>query len=289
LENLRSIGGLFELPEAFQWNRLRESEDSRYVGLTLPRILLRLPYGKDTVAIEEFGFEELTDPSNPSYFLWGSSAFALATRVTSAFALYGWCAAIRGVESGGLVEGLPVFTFRTDGGDVALKCPTEIAITDRREMELSKLGFIPLVHARNTDWAAFFSVNSLQKPHLYQTDEAAANARLAATLPYVFAVSRFAHFIRAMMRDKIGSFISRADVEVFLNTWIKHYVATDDSASMEQKAKFPLREALIEVEENPSTPGAYRVVAYLRPHFQLDELTASLRLVISLPSTARIS
>ncbi|HRY46039.1 MAG TPA: type VI secretion system contractile sheath large subunit, partial [Thermoanaerobaculia bacterium] len=209
------------------------------------------------------------------------------TRLTEAFAMYGWCVAIRGVEGGGLVQGLPVHTFQTDEGDVALKCPTEIAITDRREKELSDLGFIPLVHCKNTDYAAFFGAQSAQKPKKYDLESANANARLSTMLPHIFAVSRFAHYLKAMMRDKVGSFMSRKDCEMFLNQWISNYVSPDDTASADTKARYPLRDAKIEVAEIPGKPGAYRAVAFLRPHFQLDELQVSLRLVADLPASAR--
>jgi type VI secretion system protein ImpC len=208
----------------------------------------------------------------------------MATRITDAFAQHGWCTAIRGVEGGGLVEGLPTHTFRTDEGDIALKCPTEIAITDRREKELADLGFIPLVHCKGRDYAAFFSTQSANKPKKYDSDYATANARLSSQLQYMFAVSRFAHYMKSIMRDKVGAFMSRKNCEDFLNRWITQYVLLDDAASQDQKAKFPLREARIEVEEIAGKPGAYRAISYLRPHFQLDELDISLRLVADLPT-----
>ena len=214
-------------------------------------------------------------------------ASVLGTKVTDAFAKYGWCAAIRGVEGGGLVEGLPTHTFATDDGEVALKCPTEIAITDRREKELADLGLIPLVHCKGTDYAAFFSTQSANKQKEYNTDAANANARLSSQLQYIFAVSRIAHYLKSMMRDKIGSFASKSSVELFLNNWIAQYVLLDDNASQEAKAQYPLREARIEVAEVPGKPGAYKSVAFLRPHYQLDELSVSLRLVAELPKSAR--
>lgn len=213
--------------------------------------------------------------------------YALTTQVTQAFSRYGWCVAIRGVEGGGLVEGLPSHTFMTDDGEVALKCPTEIAITDRREKELSDLGFVPLVHRKDTDHAAFFATQSMQKQKQYNTDVANANARLSAQLQYIFATSRIAHYMKAIMRDKVGSFASRQDVESFLNNWLSSYVLLDDTASQEAKAKNPLREARVEVFEVPGKPGVYKSVSYLRPHYQLDELTASLRLVAELPKSTR--
>jgi len=283
----RDLAKIFESTEYAKWKSFRNSEDSRYVALCLPRVLMRLPYGRDTQPVEAFNYEEGVDGSDHSKYLWGNAAYALGARLTEAFATYGWCAAIRGVEGGGLVEGLPVHTFRTDEGDVALKCPTEIAISDRREKELADLGFVPLVHCKGTDYAAFFSVQSCNKPKVYDKESATANARLSAQLPYILAVSRFAHYLKAIMRDKIGSFMSRADCERFLNQWIMNYVTEDDQASPATKAQYPLREARVEVMEVPGKPGAYRAIAYLRPHFQLDELTVSLRLVAELPQSAR--
>lgn len=283
----RDIGKIFDSTEYAKWKSFRASDDSRYVGLTMPRILMRLPYGRDTKPIEGFSFEEGVDGTDHSKYLWGNAAWALGARLTNAYAKYGWCAAIRGVEGGGLVEGLPAHTFRTDEGDVALKCPTEIAITDRREKELADQGLVPLVHCKGTDYAAFFSVQSCNKPKLYDKEAANANARLSAQLPYILAVSRFAHYLKSIMRDKIGSFMSRADCQQFLNRWIMQYVTEDDQASQSTKAQYPLREARVDVEEVPGKPGVYRAIAFLRPHFQLDELTVSLRLVAELPASAR--
>ena len=283
----RDIGKIFDSTEYAKWKSFRASEDSRYVGLTMPRVLMRLPYGKDTKPIDEFNFEEGVDGTDHSKYLWGNAAYALGARLTQAFASYGWCASIRGVEGGGLVEGLPTHNFRTDEGDVALKCPTEVAITDRREKELADQGLIPLVHCKGTDYAAFFSVQSANKPKKFDKAAANANARLSAQLPYILAVSRFAHYMKSIMRDKIGGFMSRDQCQKFLTQWIMQYVTDDDQASATVKAKFPLREARIEVSEIPGKPGAYRAVAFLRPHFQLDELTVSLRLVAELPPPAK--
>lgn len=283
----RDLAKIFDTVEYVKWRSFRESEDSRYVGLAMPHILMRLPYGPDTVPVESFNFKEDVDGKDHSKYLWGNAAYAFGTRLTEAFAKYGWCAAIRGVEGGGLVEGLPTHTFMTDEGDVALKCPTEIAITDRREKELSDLGFIPLVHCKGTDYAAFFGAQSCQKSKKYDTDSANANARLSTQLQYMMAVSRFAHYLKSMMRDKIGSFMSRSQCETFLNRWINNYVVGSDDAGQEMKAKYPLREARVEVSEVAGKPGVYQAVAFLRPHFQLDELTVSLRLVASLPAPAQ--
>jgi type VI secretion system protein ImpC len=283
----RDLAKTFQSVEYAKWKAFRESEDSRYVALAMPHILMRQPYGRDNVPVEAFDFEEKVDGTDHSQYLWGNAAYALGTRLTEAFAKHSWCAAIRGVEGGGLVEDLPVHTFKTDEGDVALKCPTEIAITDRREKELADLGFIPLVHCKNTDYAAFFSTQTANKAKLYDTDAANANARLSSQLQYVMATSRFAHYLKSMMRDKIGSFMTRANAEDFLNRWISNYVLLDDNASQDSKAKYPLREARIDVSEIPGKPGAYRAVSFLKPHFQLDELSVSLRLVAELPPPAQ--
>jgi type VI secretion system protein ImpC len=287
LDAPRDIGKIFDTTEYAKWKSFRQSEDSRYVALCLPHTLIRLPYGKDNVQVDGFNYEENVDGTDHSKYLWANAAWALGARLTQSFAQYSWCASIRGVEGGGLVEGLPAHTFRTDEGDVALKCPTEIAISDRREKELADQGFAPLVHCKGTDYAAFFSVQSCQKPKLYDKEAANANARLSAQLPYILAVSRFAHYLKAMMRDKIGSFMSRSDCERFLNQWITNYVTPDDNASPSVKASHPLRDASIEVSEVAGKPGVYRAVAFLKPHFQLDELTVSLRLVAELPQSAR--
>jgi len=287
LDQPRDIGKIFDSTEYAKWKGFRESEDSKYVALTCPRVLMRLPYGRDTAPVEGFNFEEGVDGTDHSKYLWGNAAYALAAKMTQAFATYGWCVAIRGVEGGGLVDGLPSHTFRTDEGDVALKCPTEIAITDRREKELADQGLVPLVHCKGTDKAAFFSIQSCNKPKLYDSDNATANARISAQLPYMMATCRFAHYLKSMMRDKIGGFMSRDDCWRYLNRWIGQYVTQDDKASQATKAKFPLREARVDVEEVKGKPGVYRAVAYLRPHFQLDELNVSLRLVAELPAAAK--
>lgn len=287
LDAPRDLAKVFDTTEYAKWKGFRQSEDSRYVALCLPRTLGRLPYGKDTKPVEAFNYEEHVDGTDHSKYLWMNAAYSLGTRMTNSFSKYGMCVAMRGVEGGGLVEGLPVHNFVTDEGDIAMKCPTEVPITDRREKELADLGFVPLVHCKGTDYAAFFSAQSAQKPKLYDQDSANANARLSTQLPYIMAVSRFAHYLKAMMRDKIGSFMSRDQAESFLNRWIINYVTPDDSASQDAKAKRPLREARVDVVEVPGKPGVYRAVAFLRPHFQLDELTVSLRLVAELPAPAK--
>jgi len=284
----RDLSKVFDTVEYAKWKSFRESEDARYVGLTLPRFLGRLPFHPaDGATVEGFNFVEDVDGTDHEKYLWCNASYAFGARLTTAFEDFGWCAAIRGVEGGGLVEDLPTHTFKTDEGEVALKCPTEIAITDRREKELSDLGFISLVHCKNTDYAAFFGAQSAQKAKKYNSDAANANAVLSAQLQYIFAVSRIAHYMKAMMRDKIGSFASAANVEDFLNRWLTQYVLLDDNASQEQKAQFPLREASVQVSEVPGRPGVYRAVSFLRPHFQLDELSVSLRLVAELPQSTK--
>jgi type VI secretion system protein ImpC len=287
LPNPRDLAKKFDTPDYAKWKSFRESEDSRYIGLTLPHILMRLPYGPETVPVETFNFKEDVDGTDHSKYLWSNAAYGFGARLTDAFAKYGWCAAIRGVEGGGRVDGLPTHTFQTDDGEIALKCPTEIAITDRREKELSDLGLIPLVHCKGTDFAAFFAAQSCQKAKKYDTDAANANARLSTQLQYMMAMSRFAHYLKSIMRDKVGSFMTRKDCEDFLNRWITKYVVSTEDAGQEIKARFPLKEARIEVAEVPGKPGVYKAIAFLKPHFQLDELTVSLRLVAELPPPAK--
>ena len=286
MNEVRDVSKIFDRTEYAKWRSFRESEDSRYVGLTLPHVLGRVPYGAMTKPTETFNFEEDVDGKDHKKYLWSNAAYALGTRLTEAFSMHGWCVAIRGVEGGGLVQGLPTHTFETDEGEVAMKCPTEVAITDRREKEFADNGFIPLVHCKGSDYAAFFATQSANKAKKYDTDDANANARLSSQLQYIFAVSRFAHYLKSMMRDKIGSFMSRQEAQIFLNRWISGYVLENDVAPAAQKAKYPLREARIDVAEVPGKPGAYRAVAFLRPHFQLDELSVSLRLVANLPPPA---
>jgi type VI secretion system protein ImpC len=287
LDAPRDLVKVFDTTEYAKWKSFRASEDARYVGLALPRVLARLPYGKNTVPVEGFSYEENVDGTDHSKYTWMNAGWALGARLTQAFATYGWCASIPGVEGGGLVQGLPVHNFYTDEGDVAMKCPTGVPITDRREKELADMGFIPLMHCKGTDYAAFFSVQSTQKPKFYDKEAATANARLSAQLPYILACSRFAHYLKAMMRDKVGSFMSRSDCEQWLKQWIVNYVSPDDNASPATKASKPLREARIDVVEVPGKPGVYRAVAFMRPHFQLDELSVSLRLVAELPASTR--
>jgi type VI secretion system protein ImpC len=285
LTNPRDLTKIFSTPEYAAWRSLRESEDARYLGLAMPKFLARLPYGAKTDPVEEFDFEEDTDGTNASSYTWANSAYAMATNINRAFKMYGWCSRIRGVESGGAVEGLPVHTFPSDDGGVDMKCPTEIAINDRREAELAKSGFMPLIHRKNSDFAAFIGAQSLQKPAEYDDPDATANAALAARLPYLFASCRFAHYLKCIVRDKIGSFKERAEMEKWLSNWILQYVDGDPANSSEDtKARKPLAAAEVVVDEVEGNPGYYSAKFYLRPHYQLEGLTVSLRLVSKLPS-----
>lgn len=285
LANPRDLTKIFQTPEYAAWRSLRESEDSRYVGLAMPRFLARHPYGAKTNPVDDFAFEEDVEGTDHSKYSWANSAYAMAVNINRSFKLYGWCSRIRGVESGGVVEGLPTHTFPTDDGGVEAKCPTEIAISDRREAELAKNGFIPLVHRKNTDYAAFIGAQSLQKPAQYENPDATANAELSARLPYLFASCRFAHYLKCIVRDKIGSFKERTDMHLWLNQWINQYVdGSPQSSSEVTKAMKPLREAKVEVDEIEGNPGYYSAKFYLRPHYQLEGLTASLRLVSKMPS-----
>jgi type VI secretion system protein ImpC len=285
LSNPRDLTKIFQSPDYAAWRSLRESDDSRYIGLTMPRYLARQPYGSKTNPVEDFVFEEDTAGADHSKFTWANSAYTMGVNITRAFKLYGWCSRIRGVESGGMVEGLPVHTFPTDDGGVDMKCPTEIAITDRREAELAKNGFMPLSHWKNTDYAVFVGAQSLHKPAEYDDPDATANANLGARLPYLFSTCRFAHFLKCIVRDKIGGFKERADMEKWLNNWIMQYVEPDPkNATEEAKARRPLAAAEVKVEEIPGNPGYYSSKFFLRPHYQLEGLTVSLRLVSKLPS-----
>jgi type VI secretion system protein ImpC len=285
LANPRDLSKLFLNSEYAAWRSLRDSEDSRYLALTMPRFLARMPYGARTNPVDEFDFEEDTEGAKHDKYAWANSAYAMAVNINRSFKEYGWCTSIRGVESGGVVENLPTHSFPTDDGGVDMKCPTEIAISDRREAELAKNGFMPLVHRKNSDLAAFIGAQSLQKPAEYQDPDATANANLSARLPYLFACCRFAHYLKCIVRDKIGSFAERDDMERWLNTWIMNYVDGDPgNSSQETKARKPLAAAEVIVAEVEGNPGYYTSKFFLRPHYQLEGLTVSLRLVSKLPS-----
>ncbi len=294
LSKPRDLAKIFDSVQYAKWKSFRESEDARFVTLTMPRVLSRMPYGENTKPIDEFHFEELEldekgegKSASHDQYTWMNASYVMGTRLTDAFAQYGWCTAIRGAEGGGKVEDLPVHIFNTDEGDLDMKCPTEIAITDRREAELSGLGFLPLVHYKNTDYAVFFGAQSTQKPKIYDDDDATANASISARLPYMMATSRIAHYLKVMARDWIGKFMEPADCEKALNRWIQQYVLGDATAGQEMKAKFPLADAKIKVEEIPGAPGSYNAVAWLRPWLQLEELTTSLRMVAKIPDAAK--
>src|SRR5499426_2393422 len=284
LANPRDLTKIFGTPEYAPWRSLREAEDSRYIGLAMPRFLGRYPYGKNN-PVEEFDFQEDTEGARHDKFAWVNSAYAMGVNITRSLKLYGWCSRIRGVESGGSVEGLPTHTFPTDDGGVDMKCPTEIAISDRRENELAKNGFMPLLHRKNSDFAAFIGAQSLHKPAEYDDPDATANANLGARLPYLFACCRFAHYLKCIVRDKIGSFKERSDMQRWLQNWIMNYVDGDPAHSSEStKAQKPLAAAEVVVDEVEGNPGWYTSKFYLRPHYQLEGLTVSLRLVSKLPS-----
>ena len=293
LANPRDLASRFQATEYTKWRGFRETEDSRFVTLTMPRVLARQPYGATTRAIEEFGYEEApydaqgnARPMVHDDYCWMNAAYAMGARMTNAFAEYGWCTAIRGAEGGGKVTNLPTHLFMSDDGDMSEQCPTEIAITSRREKELSDLGFLPLCHYKNTDYAVFFGAQTSQRPKKYDRPEATENAAISGRLPYIMATSRFAHYLKVMARDKIGSFMEAEDCANWLNRWILEYVNAAEGSGQELRAKFPLREARVEVTEVPGSPGSYNAIAYLRPWLQMEELSASLRLVARIPQKA---
>lgn len=291
LSKPRDLEKVFESLEYTKWRSFRESDDSRFVTLTMPRVLARLPYGSATMPVEEFGFEEfevdektqVSKTADHSDYCWMNASYVMGARMTDAYSKYGFCTAIRGAEGGGRVDNLPSHIFTSDDGDPDLKCPTEIGITDRREAELGKLGFLPLCHYKNTDYAVFFGAQTTQKPRQYDSPEATANAAISSRLPYLMATSRFAHYLKVMARDKIGSFMEAEDVESWLNRWILSYVNASEGGGQEIRAKYPLADAKVQVKEIPGSPGSYNAVAWLRPWLQMEELTTSLRLVAKIP------
>ena len=293
LSKPRDLAKIFDTAEYMKWRSFRDSEDSRFVSLVMPRVIARLPYGAATKPIDEFGYEEApadeagaAKPMGHNEYCWMNAAYVMGARMTDAFAKYGFCTMIRGAEGGGKVENLPTHLFKSDDGDTDSKCPTEIGITDRREFELSNLGFLPLCHYKNTDYAVFFGGQTVQKPKKYDRPDATANAAISARLPYIMATGRFAHYLKVMGRDKIGSFMEASDCEKWLNRWISGYVNSNEAAGAEAKAKYPLREAKVEVREIPGKPGSYNAVAFLRPWLQMEELTTSLRMVARIPEKA---
>jgi len=287
LSRPRDLAKAFDSAEYIKWRAFRESDDSRFVCLTMPRVLSRLPYGAETRPIDAFAYEEMPSDGTTSTadYTWMNAAYVLGTRLTQAFSQYGWCTAIRGAEGGGRVEGLPVHLTTTDDGDIDMQCPAEIAITDRREAELSGLGFLPLSHYKNTDHAVFFGAQTAQRPGIYDRPDATANASISARLPYIMATSRIAHYLKVMARDKVGSFMEAEDMENWLNRWINNYVNASEEGGQDMRAKYPLREAKIEVAPVPGKPGSYNAVAWLRPWLQMEELTTSLRMVARIPES----
>ncbi|BFM16835.1 type VI secretion system contractile sheath large subunit [Maricurvus nonylphenolicus] len=291
LSKPRDLGGIFESQEYIKWRSFRDSEDSRFVTLVMPRVLSRLPYGESTKPVESFNFEEfeqdesgMSKAASHDDYCWMNASYVMGATLTKAFAENSWCTAIRGAEGGGKVEGLPSHLFKSDDGDTDQKCPTEIGITDRREAELSNQGFLPLCHYKNTDYSVFFGAQTTQKPKMYDDPDATSNASISARLPYLMATSRIAHYLKVMARDKVGSFMEANDCERWLNQWIKQYTNSNPEASAEMKAKYPLAEARVEVKEIPGQPGSYSAVAYLKPWLQMEELTTSLRMVANIPS-----
>ena len=285
LSKPRDLSKIFDSAEYIKWRSFRESEDSRFVTMAMPRTLSRLPYGKETKPIEEFSYEEFIniEKPEPDNYCWSNAAYVLASRMTNAFAQYGWCTAIRGAEGGGRVNDLPVHLTTSDDGDIDMQCPTEIGITDRREAELSALGFMPLSHYKNTDYAVFFGGQTAQKPAVYDRHDATANAAISSRLPYIMATSRIAHYLKVMARDKIGSFMEAEDMQQWLNRWVNNYVNASEEGGQDMRAQYPLREAKIEVKPVPGSPGSYSAIAWLRPWLQMEELTTSLRMVARIP------
>jgi type VI secretion system protein ImpC len=285
LSKPRDLAKIFDSAEYVKWRSFRESDDSRFVTMAMPRTLSRLPYGENSKPVEEFSYEEFANIEKPNSenYCWSSAAYVLGARMTNAFAEYGWCTAIRGAEGGGRVEDLPVHLTTTDDGDTDMQCPTEIAITDRREAELSNLGFMPLSHYKNTDYAVFFGGQTTQKPRVYDNHDATANAAISSRLPYIMATSRIAHYLKVMARDKVGSFMEADDMQQWLNRWINNYVNASEEGGQDMRAQYPLREAKVEVKPVPGSPGSYSAVAWLRPWLQMEELTTSLRMVARIP------
>lgn len=288
LSKPRDLEKIFETKEYIKWRALRDSDDARFLALTMPRVLARLPYGPHTLSIDEFSFDESDGAIHGELphdnYCWMNAAYVMGTRLAQAFAKNGWCTAIRGAENGGKAENLPMHIFTSDDGDLDLKCPTEVGITDRRDVELGKLGFMPLCHYKNTDYAVFFGAQTVHNPTTYDRPDATANAAVSARLPYMMATSRFAHYLKVMGRDKIGSFLEAGDCETWLNRWISNYVNANDAAGEEARAKYPLREARVRVEEIAGKPGSYNAVAWIRPWLQMEELTTSLRMVARIPA-----
>lgn len=270
LPNLKDIKSITEGPQYIKWQSFRQTENARYVGLTLPRFLLRLPYGPDTVPVKGFDYREKVAASHQSY-LWGNAAFAFASRVAESFAQYRWCVNIIGPQGGGTVEDLPLHQYEAMGA-IQTKIPTEVLISERREFELAEEGFIALTMRKGSDNAAFFSANSVQKPKFFGTSaagkEAELNHKLGLQLPYMFIISRLAHYLKVIQREHIGTWKERGDLEQELNTWIRQYVSDMDNPMSGVRSRRPLRQAEVGVEEVPGEAGWYRVSLKVRPHFK---------------------
>ncbi len=288
LARVSNLAEPFGRLEYLKWRTLRDAEDSRFVGLTLPHVLLRRPHGDISSRVDGFRFREDVAAPDRGGYLWGNAAYAFGAVVVRAFAATGWLASIRGVqrgvEGGGLVTGLPDASFRTDRPGVVPRCTTDVIVTDAQEKELGELGFIPLCHGQDTSCAAFFGNQSVQKPRVYDEAAATANARVSAMLQYMLCVARFAHYIKVLSRDWVGSFTTPADCEDRLRKWLMEYTSASDKGGPELRAQYPLREARVKVSENPRNPGAYQCEIHLRPHFQLDQLVAAVRLVTEIAS-----
>lgn len=288
LSRPRDLEKTFDNFDFIHWNQFREHEDSRFVALAIPRVLARLPYGKQGLTIDAFTYEENGKKGNKQllhqHYCWMNAAYAVVQRLADAFSTTAWPTAIRGAEGGGKIENLPLHIFRTQAGDIDMQCPCEVSITDRREAELSRLGFLPICHYKHTNYAVIFGGQTVQKAKKYDCPTANANAKISTGLPYVLATSRFAHYLKIMARDKIASFMSADDCEAWLNRWISRYVNANAGANQSLKASYPLAEAKVEVHAVPACPGVYRAVAYLRPWLQFEELTTSMRLVTRIPN-----
>lgn len=285
LSNPRDLGKLFDAQEYMAWRTYRQSDDSRYMALTMPRFLGRQTYGAKSEPVDEFEFEEETDGQHDKH-LWVNAAYAMGVRITEAFSTFGWCTRIRGVESGGTVDGLPVSTFPTDDGGLDQKCPTEIAISDRREAELSGAGMLALIHRKNTDQATFIGAQTLHQPRKYESADATANANLSARLPYIFASCRFAHYLKCMVRDWVGGNREADQLQRDLHNWVLQYVdGSPDTSSEETKARLPLKDAKIEVVPDEENPGYYKGKFMFAPHYQLEGMDVALSMVSRLPKT----
>ena len=280
------LSEIFETPEYAQWNSLRDSENARFIGLTLPRVLAREPYGQNSNSVcEEFNFEEETDGHGGQMYSWMNAAHAMAANINRAFKEHGWTVRIRGVTSGGEVANLPTHVFDTGDGAKDMKCPTEVSITDRREGELSKAGLMGLIHRQHTDKAAFIGAQSLYRPKKYVDDLATASDNMSSRIPYIFAVSRFSHYLKVMVRDKIGQSPDRGQLQMELQSWINKYVSGNpESASEIEKAKKPLAGAKVEVVEDELNPGYYQGKFFLKPHFQMEGMDIGMSLVSKLPA-----